>query len=192
MLPLPVYCLPNNTLPSSLHQLLKLDLIPDPCATLKCPSCSENIHPEDIDVVRSLSLENTQELLHSDSEIKHKIIYIAGYVSKQSEVEDESEECVSSKFLVELNRGGLQIPTMGTVFFVQSGVHAQNTITSPRLRCRNYFIKLLGLIHTPIAEHTVACRTLANILMKAFVNANSDREKSQGCLRRKEKLSTQN
>lgn len=95
-----------------LHQLLKYDLLPDPCATLKYPSCSENIYPDDIDVVRSLSLESTQELLHSDSEIKQKIIYIAGYVSKQSDFEHESEECVSSKFLDELNRGGLQIPTM--------------------------------------------------------------------------------
>ena len=120
--------------------------------------------------------------------MKHKTIYIAGYIAKQSKRDYDAEECVSSEFLDELDRGGLTLPTMSTVFFVQSGMHAQKTISSPRLRCRNYFIKLLGLIHSPIADDVAACRTLANILMKSFVTAHSDREKSVGCLRRKEKL----
>ena len=71
-------------------------------------------------------------------------------------------------------------------------MYAHDTITSPRLRCRRYLRKLLSLIHAPVAENEVACRTLANVLMKAFVVANSDREKTQGCLRRKEKLASQN
>ena len=176
-----------------LHQLLKLDLMPDPCATLKCPSCTESVHPDDINVLHTLSLVNTQELLQSDGELKHKAIYIAGYVTKQTSFQtDDPEQSVSSDFLNELDRGGLTLPSIATVFFVQCGIHAQNTIDSPRLRCRNYFVKLLGLIDAPIAEHVVACRTLTNILMKAFVTANSDREKSQGCLRRKEKLAKQN
>ena len=102
----------------------------------------------------------------------------------------DSEESVSCEFLDELNRGGLTLPTMATVIFVQCGMHAQNSITSLRLRFRIYFTKLLELIHAPIAEHVIACRSLANILMKAFVTANSDREQTQGCLRRKEKLAS--
>ena len=79
-----------------LHQLLKLDLLPDPCASLKCPSCTENVHPDDIDVLRSLSLINTQELLQSDDQLQHKTIYIAGYFTRQTNNETDSEECVSS------------------------------------------------------------------------------------------------
>ena len=172
------------------HQLLTYDLLPDPCATSKCPSCTENPHPDDVDVICSLSLTDTQELVQSDRELKHKAIYIAGYITNQTKIEHDSEESVSCEFLDELNRGGLTLPTMATVFFVQCGMHAQNSITSPRLRCRIYFTKLLQLIHAPIAEHVIACRTLANIIMKAFVTANSDREQTQGCLRRKEKLAS--
>ena len=54
----------------------------------------------------------------------------------------------------------------------------------------NYLIKLLGLIDAPVAESVPACRSLANILMKSFVTAHSDREKSAGCLRRKERRSS--
>ena len=171
-----------------LHQLLKHDIMPDPCNSMKCPSCTEQVHPDDIDIVRILSLVDTQELLGTDDDLKHKAVYIAGYIAKQSADEYDAEECVSSEFLDELDRGGLTLPTLSTVFFVQSGIHAQKNITSPRLCCRTYLMRLLRSIHAPIAENTTACRSLANILLKSLVTANSDREKSAGCLRRKEKL----
>ena len=100
-----------------LHQLLKFDLLPDPCATLKCPSCTENTHPDDIDILHSISLIDTAELLQSDSERKHKTIYIARYNTKQANFQQDSDECISSKYLNELNRGGLTLPTISTVFF---------------------------------------------------------------------------
>ena len=40
-----------------------------------------------------------------------------------------------------------------------------------------------------MAGNMSACISLANILLKAFVINNSDKEKALGCLRRKEKLS---
>ena len=144
-----------------LHQLLKHDLLPDACHSLKCPSCTEQVHPDDVDVVRSLTLADTQEMLKSDDQMKHKVIYIAGYIAKQSKDDYDAEECVSSQFLDELDRGGLTLPTLSTVFFVQCGIHAQKTISSPRLRCRTYLMKLLGLVHAPVAENVRACRSLA-------------------------------
>ena len=174
-----------------LHQQLKHNLPPDACHSLKCPSCTEEVNPDDVDVVRTLTIADTQKLFDSEDQMKHKVIYIAGYIAKNHKLtdEDDSEECVSSTFLDELNRGGLTVPSLLTAFFVHCGVHAQKSIASPRLRCQTY-MKLLSLIYAPVAQSMPACRSLANILLQSFVTANSDREKSAGCLRRKEKLTS--
>ena len=56
--------------------------------------------------------------------------------------------------------------------------------------CRNYFKRLFSFIDAPVADVSDACLTVSNILLKAFVLNNSDRERELGCLRRKEKLSS--
>ena len=43
-------------------------------------------------------------------------------------------------------------------------------------------------INSPIACLKAACKTLANILLKAFVIKVSDKQRSVGCWRRQEKL----
>ena len=56
-------------------------------------------------------------------------------------------------------------------------------------RCRFHFAELLSFVDAPLAGNKAACTTLAKILLKAYVLNVSDKEKSLGCLRRKEMLS---
>ena len=55
--------------------------------------------------------------------------------------------------------------------------------------CPQYLVKLFQQIDVPFAEDGRICRTLVNIITKAYVLNNSDTEKQIGCLRRQEKLS---
>ena len=122
--------------------------------------------------------------------MKHKVIYIESYIAKNHPQVDNDEESISSTFLDELNRGGLTVPTLSTVFFVHCGIQAQSAITSTNMRRRTYVMNLLTLIQAPVAKNVLACRLLANLLLKSHLTANSDREKSVGCLRRKEKFTS--
>ena len=55
----------------------------------------------------------------------------------------------------------------------------------------NYLKRLYSCIDAPIANISDAHLTIfINIVPKAFVLNNSDRERELGCLRRKEKLSS--
>ena len=58
------------------------------------------------------------------------------------------------------------------------------------MRCRFHFTELLSFVDAPLAGSKAACTTSANILLKAHVLNVSDKEKSLGCLRRQDKLST--
>ena len=42
-----------------LHQLLKHDLLPVKSHSYKCPSCTQEVNPDDIDVVRNLTITET-------------------------------------------------------------------------------------------------------------------------------------
>ena len=77
------------------------------------------------------------------------------------------------------------MPTLSTVYFVHT---AYNVNANLKLRCNIYFAELLSTINVPIAGNKAACSSLANIILKAFIINNNDREKALGCLRRKEKL----
>ena len=99
---------------------------------------------------------------------------------------DEDGNEVSSEFLDNLNRGGLSVPTMSTVFFVHN---AYNLHDQAKMRCRFHFAELLSFVDVPLAGSKAACTTLANILLKAHVLNVSDKEKSLGCLKRQDKLS---
>ena len=75
---------------------------------------------------------------------------------------------------------------MSTVYFVHLGHVLQD---KTKIRCRFHFAELLSFVAAPIASSKAACKTLANILLKAHVLNVSDKEKAVGCLRRQEKLS---
>ena len=139
-----------------------------------------------------LSFSDTEELLKSSGHLKHKLVNIAGYLAYKfgdntyMEVEEDDCELLASVFLDNLNRGGLSLPTLSTVYFVHT---AYNVNANLKLRCNIYFAELLSTINVPIAGNKAACSSLANIILKAFIINNNDREKALGCLRRKEKLS---
>ena len=151
-----------------------------------CLICEANIEDDDVNLIDGLYITSTQTLLESDDTLKHKVVYIAGFLARRYE-QAETDEVLSTGFLDELNRGGLSMPTLGTVYFVHFAVTLQEMIPEPRQRCGKYFQRLLALIDSPMAKNEKACSTLKNTLFKAL--QNSDQEKQIGCLRRHEKLS---
>ena len=176
----------------NLHAMLKYDLLPNKNTTsaIDCVHCSEYPSDDDIESLNDFELGETQSLLLLDDTLRHKVVFIAGHlVHKYGTTDDENDEDISSEFLDELNRGGLSVPTISTVHFVHSAFSLVGKVDAPRYRCRKYLTKLFGLINAQLASNSDACRTLANIILKAFVLDNSDREREMGCLRRKEKLS---
>ena len=181
----------------NLQTLIKHDIMPESSSrVLDCDTnCTTSENPaERSELIDEITPQDTQELLRSDDTLKHKVVYLAGYLvykygdstSMEEIIGDEDDNEVSSEFLDNLNRGGLSVPTMSTVFFVHN---AYNLHDQTKMRCRFHFAELLCFVDAPLAGSKAACTTLANILLKAHVLNVSDKEKSLGCLRRQDKLS---
>ena len=105
--------------------------------------------------------------------------------------EADDEPNVTSDFIKELDRGGLTIPTLATVFFVHSANHLISSIDCCKKNCCSYCSRLISVIEAPMAGNLQACRTLVNILVKARVLDASDTEQRLGCLRRQENTELQ-
>ena len=128
--------------------------------------------------------------------MKDKVIYLAGYLehkyrSNTASVETETEnenDVIHSKYLSNLNIGGLTVPLVSTIHFVYS---AYRQFDHYNLHCcRAHIVQALSCINSPMAAIKNACISMSNILLKAYVLNKSDRVKQLGCLRRKEKLSS--
>ena len=87
-----------------------------------------------------------------------------------------------------LNRGWLSIPKLSTVYFVHSAVHIISKVSTPKAGCRKYIATLLSYVDAPLSNNIMACRTVANVVLKAHILHHSDREQALGCLRCREKL----
>lgn len=175
-----------------LHQLVKHDVIvkKDDTVISQCSCCDEELCESDIDSVDNFQIVYSEQLLASSDALKHKVVYIAGYLVHKYGLGEESEEdSVSNKFVEELDRGGLSVPTLGIVFFVHCAINVHEKLTAPRKHCGNYVAKLFSLIDSPMAQNKKACHSLKNILFKAYASHNNEREREVGCLRRQEKLS---
>ena len=175
----------------NLHNLLKNDLLPAESAQSNCLACTADLDENDLDSLHEISLLDTQNVITSDDTLKHKIVYIAGHlVHKYGKDLDGSneEENITTEFLTELSRGGLSVPTLSTVHFVHVAYMTYPKVSSGGL-CKNYLKRLFSEIDCPMSKISDACSTLSNIILKAFVLNNSDKEKALGCLRRQEKLS---
>ena len=127
--------------------------------------------------------------------MKHKIIFVAGFVTRKhdtqsaSDSDDDAQELnVSSEFTQQLDRGGLSIPKLSTVYLVHSAVYIISKLNTLKAGCRNFITTLLSYVDVPLANNSKACHTVANVLLKAHVLHHSDREQELGCLRWKEKL----
>ena len=136
-----------------------------------------------------MSVEDTQNLLNSNDPLKHKVVFIGGFLILNHGQPDVDEGEVSSEFLNELNRGGLSIPTLNAVFFIHCATSAHENIPEIRRNCTVYFKILISYIDASISQNGNACQTVTNVVYKAYALNNSDSERELGCLRRKEKLS---
>ena len=175
-----------------MHQLVKHDAIPESRrkTDASCTICEKDLLQEDIDIIQELDIAETQNLLESSDIMKHKVVFIAGYlVHKHGELNVYEDEEVPCEFISELSRGGLKVPTLTTVYFVHNAINLHNKMELNRKSCRKYFQKLLFFVDAPMAINDKACKSLTNILFKAYALDIGDTEKKKGCLRRKEKKS---
>lgn len=178
-----------------LHQLLKLDIIPKDDSRRTCTMCTTTPDEQDLELLQDITTNDTQNLIESEDSQKHKIIFVAGYLTRKYEPKPASDDDddvqgprVSSEFITQLNRGGLSIPRLSTVYFVHSAVHILTKLSPPKSGCRQYIARLLSNVDATLSSNALACRTVANVLLKAHVLHHSDREQELGCLRRREKL----
>ena len=163
------------------------NIIPQGCLEWKCSYCTAPIVLEDIDVMLETSTEDTQTLLDSTDTLRHKVVFIAGFLTYKHLGPGEGDE-VSSEFLQELDRGGLRVPTLDTTCFVHIAINLLGKLPEPKNRCRVYIMKILSHADSPLAEKWELSCTVVNTLLIAQVNHTSDREQQYGCLRRKEIL----
>ena len=178
-----------------LHQLLKLDIIPKDDTKRTCGNCTATPDEQDLEMLQDVTTDDTVNLIQSADSLKHKVIFVAGFLTRKydkhsgSENSDDAEELtVCSEFTQQLDRGGLSVPKLSTVYFVHSAVHIISKLSPPKAGCRKYVATLLSHVDAPIANNIMACRTVVNVLLKAHVIHQSDREQELGCLRRREKL----
>ena len=169
----------------SLHQMLKYNVIPQGCEEWKCSYCTAPIILQDVDLMQETCIEDTQLLLDSTDALKHKVVFIAGFLAYIHGKPGEGEE-VSSELLQELDRGGLRLSTLNTTCFVHMAINLLDKLPEPKNRC--IYNEILSFVDAPLARSWVASCTLANTLLKAQVIHTTDREQQYGCLRRKEKL----
>ena len=175
-----------------LHQLVKADIIPNEVISNNCEICKEDPAAADLEHLADITICATQDLIDSSDTLKHKVIYIGGFLMQKINNEIETDEnLVSSEFLEELNRGGLKIPTLNMEFLVYSAITLFDKLHESRKTCCNYFMSLLKYVDTPYSKIDNICKSLTKIVFKAYVLNNSDGENELGCLRRKEKLAKQ-
>ena len=106
--------------------------------------CDTDIDDMDLELLNEINIEETQQLLNSGDTLKHKVVYIAGFlVHKHDQPEVNPEEETSSEFLNKLDRGGSTRPTLNTVFFVHCSVIIHQKIPEEtRSNCCKYFKKI--------------------------------------------------
>ena len=170
----------------NLHTLLKYESMPQKSNNVPCTSniCTDDYHFD-------ITISDTEDLVQSNHSIKHKIIFLAGYLEHKFRGKSvETENHINSDFVTNLNRGGLTVPLLSTVPFVHS---AYKLFDKCNLHCcRAHLSQALYCIDSPVVAIQGAYLTMSNIFLKAFVLDNSDKERQLGCLRRKEKLSAKN
>ena len=172
------------------HQLIKYGITPQGETSRPCTFCNAVVDEEDVEMLHEITIEDTQTLVNSNETLKQNIIYIAGFLVHKHGEPDTTQEKEETEFLSELNRDGLSLQTLNTVFFVHCSMIVHGKIPEPRRNCCKYFKNLISHLDTEIASNEKIWQTLTNIVCKAYVQNNNDRERELGCLRGKEKLST--
>ena len=124
--------------------MLKFNIILQGCLEWKCSYCTAPIVLGDIDVMLETSIEDTQTLLDSTDTLKHKVVFIAGFLSYKHLGPGKGDK-VSNEFLQELDRGGLRVPTLDTTYIVYIAINLLGKLPEPKNRCRVYIMKFLHM-----------------------------------------------
>ena len=105
-----------------LHQLLKLDIIPNDDAQRTCSSCSATPDEQHLELMQDISSDDTENLTESNDNLKHKVIFIAGYVTRKydnhptiDDENDEQEPRVSSAFIQSWTEGIVHSKTLNSL-----------------------------------------------------------------------------
>ena len=117
--------------------MLKYDIIPQGCLEWKCSYCTAPITFQDIELTHETSIEGTQLLLDSPDSMKHKVVFIAGFLTHKHLEPGESED-ISSEFLQEHDRSGLRVPTLDTTCFVHMGINLIGKLPEPKIDVKVY------------------------------------------------------
>ena len=64
-----------------LRQLLKCDIIPQEHAEPRCNHCTEVADGCDLEWLFDMKIDDTETLLESDDNAKHKVVFIAGFLT---------------------------------------------------------------------------------------------------------------
>ena len=98
----------------------------------------DSVNYDDLEVLHENTVQGIQSLLDCDENIlKYKSSYVAGHlVHKYGYTlhNVERNEDILTEYLTELNRGGLHVSTLSTVFFAYQ---AQSKISLKKQRCRH-------------------------------------------------------
>ena len=77
------------------------------------------------------SIEDTQTLLDSTDTLKHKVVFIVGFLTYKHLGPGEGDQ-VSSEFLQELDKGELRVPTLNTTCFVYIAINLIGKLREPK------------------------------------------------------------
>ena len=103
------------------------------------------VDERDFNLISDHTIQDAQALLATDGAFKNKVVYIAGWLVHQHDLDDMSEDS-TCEFLEELNRGGLSIPSLNVVFFVYSAFNVFESLQKSKKHCSRYLQKLLSYI----------------------------------------------
>ena len=114
--------------------------------------CTSNIRIDDYHF--DITVADTDDLVQSNDSIKHKIIFLAGYLEhkfrgKSVETEDIDAYHINSDFVLNLNRGGLTVPLLSKVHFL----HSATELISAKL----YIVLIVQWLQ--FKEHALHCQT---------------------------------
>ena len=88
-----------------------------------CSSCENKLCEKDIGLVEDLHISASTKLLESLATFKNNTVYIAKFlVHKYKQATEHKRDKISNKFVKELNRRALCMPTLGIVFFVYCAI----------------------------------------------------------------------
>ena len=150
----------------NLHALWKYESMPHKSNNVPCTS---NIRIDDYDF--DITIADTEDLVQSNDSIKHKVIFLAGYLEhkfrgKSVETEDIDDHYINSDFVTNLNRGGLTVPLLSAVNFIHS---AYKLFDKCNLHCcRAHLSQALYCIDSPVVAVQGACLTLSNIFFESI------------------------